>query len=242
MGAPRETPQQKAGRLALQAAAQIQNPQERKQFLQSVGYVQDNRGNLAPASGYVPTTQTAQRVVAAFEATPSTTQMTKGGQVTTYNAPGVLQNLGETVQQEYARKEAEARAFEQRPFVELAAAEEALRQQQAAYQAQLAEEGRLKAQYAAELQATEAKARVAGKRSVATSARARSQAQTEAAQLQQQEQKTALQAQQLARTERAAGATVGQPGRSRTRVSTGLGIGGYGGTAAARVSPTGLNI
>jgi len=130
----------------------------------------------------------------------------------------------------------------EQPFKELEAAQAELAKQQAALQAQLAEENRLKAQYAAKLQATEAKARIAGKKSVATSARVRSQAQTEAAQLQQQEQKTALQAQQLARTKRTAGVTVGQPGRSRTRVSTGLSIGGYGGTAAGRVTSTGLNI
>ena len=49
---------------------------------------------------------------------------------------------------------------------------------------------------------------------------------------------------QVARAQqrRTAGATVGQPGRTRTRVSSGLGIGGYGGTAAGRVTSTGLNI
>jgi hypothetical protein len=35
---------------------------------------------------------------------------------------------------------------------------------------------------------------------------------------------------------------IGQPGVSRTRVSSGIGIGGYGGTSAGNVNPTGLNI
>jgi hypothetical protein len=35
---------------------------------------------------------------------------------------------------------------------------------------------------------------------------------------------------------------IGQPGVSRTRVSSGIGIGGYGGTGAGNVNPTGLNI
>jgi hypothetical protein len=35
---------------------------------------------------------------------------------------------------------------------------------------------------------------------------------------------------------------IGQPGISRTRVSSGIGIGGYGGTSAGNVNPTGLNI
>lgn len=125
---------------------------------------------------------------------------------------------------------------------ELAAAQEVLRQQQAAYQAQLAEESRIKAEAAAGLRATEEKARIAGRKSLAVSSRLRSQSQMEAVQVQQAQQRTALQAQQLQRAQKAAGATVGQPGRSRTRVSTGLSIGGYGGSAAARISPTGLNI
>ena len=35
---------------------------------------------------------------------------------------------------------------------------------------------------------------------------------------------------------------IGQPGVSRTRVTSGIGIGGYGGTGAGNVNPTGLNI
>ncbi len=56
----------------------------------------------------------------------------------------------------------------------------------------------------------------------------------------QQAQGRAVQA--LQKSQKPTGTTVGQPGRARTRVASGLGIGGYGGTRAARVSPTGLNI
>jgi hypothetical protein len=35
---------------------------------------------------------------------------------------------------------------------------------------------------------------------------------------------------------------IGQPGVSRTRLTSGTTVGGYGGTSAGNVSPTGLNI
>lgn len=249
-----ETPAQQALRLVSTAANQIQNFEERQKFLSDFGYSETNtRGgkNIVSGTGLFGLgggsgDASAARIVKAFESQPKTTSPalpfkgTLGGP--TYSVPKLYEAIGETPKQEAERKREEARLEAERPFRELAAAEESLRQQQAAYQAQLKEESRLKAQYAAELQATEAKARIAGKRSAATSARVRSQAQLEATQVQQQEQKTALQAQKMQRTERTAGATVGQPGRSRTRVSTGLAIGGYGGSAASRVSPTGLNI
>ncbi len=62
----------------------------------------------------------------------------------------------------------------------------------------------------------------------------------EQAQVQQAAVRTGLTAQ--AQQRKQPGTTVGQPGRARTRVGSGLSIGGYGGTRAARVSPTGLNI
>jgi len=244
-----ETPAQQALRLVSTAASQIQNFQERQKFLSDFGYSEITARGSSTGRAIVsgqPADASAARIVKAFESQPKTTSPalsirgTLGGP--TYSVPKLYEAIGETPKQEAERKREEARLEAERPFRELAAAEESLRQQQAAYQAQLAEESRLKAQYAAELQATEAKARIAGKRSAATSARVRSQAQLEATQVQQQEQKTAFQAQQMQRAERTAGATVGQPGRSRTRVSTGLAIGGYGGSAASRVSPTGLNI
>jgi len=94
-----------------------------------------------------------------------------------------------------------------------------------------------KAQEAAAAAAKEAQ--IAGKQSTAVAARVRSQSMLEQAQIQQAQIRAG---QALQKQRRTSGATVGQPGRARTRVSSGLGIGGYGGTRAARVSPTGLNI
>jgi len=242
MGAPRVDVIQQAASLAAQAAARIPNLQERKQFLINLGYNPSPQGGLGPPGFSTNDKRFAERVIAAVEASNPQTVRIGRGTVTQYDSANILRQLGETIPAQVGREAAEAAAEEQRPFRELAEAEEALRQQQAAYQTQVEEEKRLTAQYAAELKATEEKARIAGKRSVATSARARSQSQLEAVQLQQEQQKTALQAQQLIRTERTTGSSVGQPGRSRTRVSTGLGIGGYGGTAAGRVTSTGLNI
>ena len=110
----------------------------------------------------------------------------------------------------------------------------------AALEAQKLEQSKILA--GAQLQVEEAQkaAAIAGKKSLAASAQVRSQAQIEQTQLQQAQRQTV----QTAKTQqrKTAGATVGQPGRSRTRVSSGLGIGGYGGTSAGRVTPTGLNI
>lgn len=94
-----------------------------------------------------------------------------------------------------------------------------------------------KAQEAAAAAAKEAQ--IAGKQSTAVAARVRSQSMLEQAQIQQAQIRAG---QALQKQRKTSGATVGQPGRARTRVSSGLGIGGYGGTRAARVSPTGLNI
>ena len=94
-----------------------------------------------------------------------------------------------------------------------------------------------KAQEAAAAAAKEAQ--IAGKQSTAVAARVRSQSMLEQAQVQQAQIRAG---QALHKQRRTSGATVGQPGRTRTRVASGLGIGGYGGTRAARVSPTGLNI
>ena len=213
----------------------------RNEFLRDLGLSTNPRGGVQGVGFSDP--QILQRINSAVQTTKPTTTQTRGGFVTQYNASQILQNFGETVPQQQAREAAERKEYEERPYRELAAAEETLRQQQAAYQTQLAEESRIKSELATELKATEEKARIAGKKSVAASGRSRSQAQLEASQLQIQQQRTATQGQQqLQREDRIAGATVGQPGRSRTRVSTGLAIGGYGGSSASRVSPTGLNI
>lgn len=112
-----------------------------------------------------------------------------------------------------------------------AAAAEALRVQQA-------EQQRILGEAQKQVEAFQQQAEIAGKKSIAASARIKSQAQVEQAQLQTAQQQTIQQAQRR----RAAGATVGQPGKTSTRVTTGLSIGGYGSSAAARVNPTGLNI
>lgn len=241
MAAPYISPQDRAAQAIQQAAGQIGDFQKRNQFLGDLGLSMNPRGGIQGGSLNDP--KTLQRINAAIQASKPTTYTTfGGGQATRYDAAKIIENFGETVPQQRAREAAERKEYEERPYRELAAAEESLRQQQAAYQAQLAEESRIKTELAAELKATEEKARIAGKKSVAASGRSRSQAQLEASQLQIQQQRTAAQAQQLQREGRVAGATVGQPGRSRTRVSTGLAIGGYGGSSASRVSPTGLNI
>jgi hypothetical protein len=129
---------------------------------------------------------------------------------------------------------------QQRPFKELGQAEDALRVQQEAYQGQLEEQQRVQAQVQAEVAAAEKKAQIAGRRSAAVSGRIRSQAMLEQAKLQRGQSGVVQAAQSQQRKQ--PGATVGQPGRARTRVASGLSIGGYGGTRAARVSPTGLNI
>jgi len=151
-------------------------------------------------------------------------------------------------QAEYNKRQYEAhqaviRAIEERqqqPFKELGQAQDALRVQQEAYQRQLQEQQRVQAQVQAEVAAAEKEAQIAGRRSAAVSGRIRSQAMLDQVKLQRGQTGIVQAAQSQQRKQ--PGATVGQPGRARTRVASGLGIGGYGGTRAARVSPTGLNI
>ena len=129
---------------------------------------------------------------------------------------------------------------QQRPFKEAEAAEQQAREAQGAFERQLQEQARVKAESQAQLSEAERQARIAGRRSAATSARLRSQSQIEQAQAQQSLSQTAQTVQAARRA--GPGATVGQPRRAQTRVSSGLGIGGYGGARASRVSATGLNI
>ena len=140
------------------------------------------------------------------------------------------------------RREIERRATEirQRPFREAEEAERQAAEAGAALQRQLEEQARVKAQVGAELAEAEKQAKVAGRRSAAVSSQLRSRSMLEQAQVRQASTQTALTLR--AQQRKQPGTTVGQPGRSRTRVGSGLGIGGYGGTRAARVSPTGLNI
>ena len=244
MGRGYESPQDKAKRLAQRAINQITNPQEKKKLAESLGYTL----GTGRASGFlqggvgVVTNQSAERVVKAIESATtkhSNPRMAAGG-ATQVDIAKFQENLGETPREEYDRKQAEAREYEQRPFKEAAAAEQQAREAQAAFERQLQEQARVKAESQAQLAEAERQARIAGRRSAATSARLRSQSQIEQAQVQQSSSQTA-QTVQAARRARP-GATVGQPRRAQTRVSSGLGIGGYGGARASRVSPTGLNI
>jgi hypothetical protein len=237
-----ETPQQKAKRLAQRAINQVRNPQEKKKLAESLGYTL----GTGRASGFLQSrlpqnNQTAQRVVKAIESATtkhSNPRMAAGG-ATQVNIAKFQENLGETPAEEYARIQAAAREYEQRPFREAEAAERQADEARQAYERQLAEQQRIKAEVSAQLAEAESKAKIAGRRSAAVSTQLRSRAMLEQAQVQ-QAQGRAVQA--LQRSQKPTGTTVGQPGRSRTRVASGLGIGGYGGTRAARVSPTGLNI
>jgi len=243
MGRSYETPEAKARRLANQALSQIRNPAEKKKFAESLGYtLGTGRASGTVQGGAHISRQTVERVTKALESStqPSSNPRAAAGGATTINIPKFQENLGETPQEEYARIQAAAREYEQRPFRELEAAEQQARDAESAYARQLAEQSRIKGEVQAELAKAERQAQIAGRRSAAVSAQLRSRSMLEQAQVQQAAVRTnqAAQAQQRKQT----GATVGQPGRARTRVASGLGIGGYGGTRAARVSPTGLNI
>lgn len=244
MGRGYESPQDKARRLAQQAINQIKNPQEKKKVAESLGYTLGTgkaSGFLQGGAGVV-TKQTSERVIKAIESAtqPSSNPRAASMGATQVDIAKFQENLGETPKQEYERKQAEAREYEQRPFREAEAAEQQAREAQAAFERQLQEQARVKAESQAQLAEAERQARIAGRRSAATSARLRSQSQIEQAQTQQSLAQTAQTVQAARRA--GPGATVGQPRRAQTRVSSGLGIGGYGGARASRVSPTGLNI
>lgn len=238
MGARRETPQEKARRLAQQAISQVRNPQEKQKLAQSLGFNVTPRGTIT--GGAHLSTQTYTRLAEALSSSvePSSNIRAAAGGATQINIPKFQEALGETPQEEYLRIQREAREYEQRPFKELAAAEQQLLERKRALEAQIGEETRIKAQAQAELMAAESEAKIAAKRSAAVSTSLRSKAMLEQANLQQAQARSTQAVQQ----QRRSGATVGQPGRARTQVRSGLGIGGYGGTRAGRVTSTGLNI
>lgn len=243
MGRSYETPEAKARRLANKALSQIRNPAEKKKFAESLGYtLGTGRASGTVQGGANLSRQTVERVTKALESStqPSSNPRAAAGGATTINIPKFQETLGETPQEELARIQAAAREYEQRPFREAEAAERQATEAAAAYQRQLEEQARVKAQVGAELAEAERQAKVAGRRSAAVSAQLRSRSMLEQAQVREAATRTALTMQSQQR--RQPGTTVGQPGRARTRVASGLGIGGYGGTRAARVSPTGLNI
>ena len=240
MGARRESDYEKARRLAQQAINQVRNPQEKQKLAQSLGLNVSPRGVITGGAHLERSTYSRLATALSSSVEKSSNPRAAASGATQINIPKFQEALGETPAEEYARKQAEAREYEQRPFKELQQAEEALRGQQEAYQRQLQEQQRVQAQVQAEVAAAEQEARIAGKRSAATSARLRSQSMIEQSRLQ-QGQAGVVQAAQ-AQQRRQPGTTVGQPGRARTQVRSGLGIGGYGGTRAGRVTATGLNI
>lgn len=115
---------------------------------------------------------------------------------------------------------------------------QAITEQKAALAQQQQEEEKVRAEYQKVLTETQQQAGAVKKQSQAVVGRQRAQSALSAAQARQEAQRTApAQTQQTRRAQ-----NVGQPGVSRTRVSSRAGIGGYGGTAPGRVNPTGLNI
>jgi len=138
-----------------------------------------------------------------------------------------------------AAQEAAARAQREEAAAR-AEAERQIREQQEALAREQARQEAERAAAQAELQVAETQAQIAAKKSAATSGLVKSRAQLEQAKLQQSAAATAMSIQQKQR--QAAGATVGQPGRSKTQVTSRLGVGGYGGTSPVKVSSTGLNI
>ena len=243
MGFYRESPQEKAKRLAQRAISQIRNPQEKKKLAESLGYTLGTgkaRGILQGQPD-VPKSVTENVIQAIQSSTsPSSNPRAAAMGATTFDADKFKQTLEETPAQ-YIKKTVEAaREYEQRPFREAEEAERQAREAAAALQRQQEEQAKIRREVEAGLAEAERKAQIAGKRSAATSAKLRSQSMLEQAQVQQAAVRTSLAAQ--AQQRKQPGTTVGQPGRARTRVGSGLSIGGYGGTRATRVSPTGLNI
>jgi len=247
---PKPTPAQTAQKLVTQAASQINNPQERQKFLKELGYQEvSGRGGKqikqtgSPVlGGFIPPQGSSERIIEAFEKTPqeAATNLGRTTREAAFNTEKFYENLGETPREEASRKAAEAKYEAERPFREAEAAERQAEESRQALERQLSEQARVKAESQAQLAEAERQARIAGRRSAATSARLRSQSQIEQAQTQQSLSQTAQTIQAARRA--GPGATVGQPRRAQTRVSSGLGIGGYGGARASRVSPTGLNI
>lgn len=118
-------------------------------------------------------------------------------------------------------------------------ADAAVAEQQRALDIQLKEQAALKAQQDAALAEALQQADISKKVSAATAARERIKTSLDTTQAQQQLRESSLAMQ--GRTKQA-GQTVGQPGIAKTKVATRISIGGYGGTAAGKINPTGLNI
>lgn len=132
-----------------------------------------------------------------------------------------------------AQQAAEARAVE----AQLAAQRQAVQQEQANIQSQFASQRASTEALIAKTKAETEKQQQIVKRETALASALGRQTSTQ--------RLRNIQAEAQVRTERPrqqAKTMVGQPGVAATRVSTRAGIGGYGGTAPQRISPTGLNI
>ena len=111
-------------------------------------------------------------------------------------------------------------------------------EQQAALAEQAKQEAAIKIQYETLAAEAQQKLGVAKKESSAVFGKQRTQSRIAQTQAQQELQRMTPRQEQT----RQAGASVGQPGISKTKVGTRLALGGYGGTAAGKINPTGLNI
>lgn len=118
-------------------------------------------------------------------------------------------------------------------------AEAAIAEQRLALEIQLKEQETLKAQQDAALAEVLKQADISKKVSAATLGQERIKTSMGVVQAQQQ-MREAASATQISTKQ--AGQTVGQPGISKTKVGTRISIGGYGGTTAGKINPTGLNI
>lgn len=109
--------------------------------------------------------------------------------------------------------------------------------QQLAVQAQLQSAEQLKQQQDIALAEVSKQANISKRMSAAAVGQQRLKSAVAVDQAQQQINTAAAQIQT-----KKAGQTVGQPGISKTKVGARLALGGYGGTTAGRINPTGLNI
>lgn len=115
---------------------------------------------------------------------------------------------------------------------------QAITEQKYALAEQAKQEEAVKAQYETLAAETQKQLGIAKKESSAAIGKQRAQSRIAQTQAQQELQRMAPRQEQT----RQAGASVGQPGISKTKVGTRLALGGYGGTAAGKINPTGLNI
>lgn len=137
-------------------------------------------------------------------------------------------------QERIAREEAQFLA--NRVAQQEAAARAAVKQQQAAMQAEGLRQQKIQNIYSQILAETKAQTEIQQRRSTAAVNQQKVLAQQERIAAATQQAPSTLTIGQQRRT------SVGQPGVSRTRLSTGTTVGGFSGTTPGRINPTGLNI